>query len=211
MTRRTYRRRHPRISAAHVAATAAAVVAVAAAASTLQPATATASACTFRDNGALPDPTCTPGSLNPNVQQSNIATTICSPGWTATIRPPEIVTERAKYKSMKAYGMPPTAAKSIEYDHLISLELGGDPGWINTGTATAPVWTPTPGAATNLWPEQHKVILSGQNVGSFTKDALENALKRDVCDGTVPLAVAQTAIATDWEAAYVTYVGKLPH
>ncbi|MGW4994883.1 hypothetical protein ACWEQ3_46110 [Streptomyces mirabilis] len=36
----------------------------------------------------LPDSSCTPGSYNPNVTQSNIHSTICVSGWTATVRPP---------------------------------------------------------------------------------------------------------------------------
>ncbi len=37
--------------------------------------------------GALPDPTRTPGALNPEVRQDTIETTICLRGWTRTIRP----------------------------------------------------------------------------------------------------------------------------
>jgi hypothetical protein len=60
-----------------------------------------------------------------------------------------------------------------EYDHLVSLELGGavnDPR--------------------NLWPEPE---------GSPNpKDGVENALNRMVCDGEMSLAEAQHIIATEW-------------
>jgi hypothetical protein len=38
--------------------------------------------------GALPDPACTPGALNPDVTPATIGATICMSGWTATVRPP---------------------------------------------------------------------------------------------------------------------------
>ncbi|MCW2898087.1 MAG: hypothetical protein JWO67_352, partial [Streptosporangiaceae bacterium] len=38
--------------------------------------------------GPLPDPACTPGAIDPAVNQSNIKSTICSPGYTGTVRPP---------------------------------------------------------------------------------------------------------------------------
>lgn len=36
----------------------------------------------------LPDPTITPGRLNPKVRQSTVKKTICKSRWTKTIRPP---------------------------------------------------------------------------------------------------------------------------
>ena len=38
---------------------------------------------------ALPDPTRTPGALNPEVTQATIGATICVRGWTQTVRPPQ--------------------------------------------------------------------------------------------------------------------------
>src|SRR5207245_1550254 len=68
----------------------------------------------------------TPGTLDPDVPQVNIHSTICVPGWTATIRPPPDYTDALKVKQMREYGEtgPPSA---YEEDHLISLELGGAP------------------------------------------------------------------------------------
>jgi hypothetical protein len=141
--------------------------------------------CHFGAGGALPDRHCTPGALNPAVTQATIDKTICVPGWTATIRPSESVTEPEKFASMARYGV--TNPRLYEYDHLISLELGGAPN--NTR---------------NLWPEPHHVTFAGKSVGSYVKDGVENRLKDEVCDGALTLARAQTIIRTDWREALST-------
>jgi len=130
--------------------------------------------CRFRDGGQLPDPRCTPGSVDPAVTQHDIRQTICVPGYTARVRPPEAQTERFKYDvAYPAYGVP--GSRTTELDHLVSLELGGS------------------NAAANLWPEAP---------GSpNAKDKVENALNAAVCDGRVSLAAAQRAIARDWMTA----------
>jgi hypothetical protein len=121
----------------------------------------------------MPDPRCTPGAVNPAVTQATLGQTICVPGYTKTIRPSESITEPEKLASMAAYGYSDRSPSDFEYDHLVSLELGGavnDPR--------------------NLWPE------SGASPNP--KDSVENALHRMVCDGQIPLAQAQHIIATDW-------------
>jgi len=52
----------------------------------------------------LPDPTITPGALNPKVRQSTIKKTICKSGWTKTIRPPVGYTNALKIQQMVLYG-----------------------------------------------------------------------------------------------------------
>lgn len=131
--------------------------------------------CHYTSNGALPDPRCTPGALNPAVTQATIRRTICVSGWTSTIRPPSSVTGPEKIASMYLYG-DKLSASAYEFDHLISLELGG-----------------APNSPLNLWPEPHP--------SSFAKDIVENRLKREVCASKITLAVAQHAIATDWRTA----------
>jgi hypothetical protein len=130
--------------------------------------------CHARGSGKFsePDPKCTPGALNPAVTQQTIHRTICVSGWTETVRPPESVTEREKARSMAAYG-DSGSMHAYEYDHLVSLELGG---------AT--------NDARNLWPEP--------GASPNPKDSVENALHRQVCDGQMSLAHAQHVIATDW-------------
>jgi hypothetical protein len=44
-----------------------------------------------------PDPTLTPGAINPDITQATIAATICNPRWsTKTIRPPASYTNTLK-------------------------------------------------------------------------------------------------------------------
>lgn len=130
--------------------------------------------CHARDSGRLPDPACTPGSVDPAVTQSGIYRTICVHGWTATVRPPSGETTRAKYDVARpAYG----STVPGELDHLVPLELGGA------------------NDITNLWPEAG-AIPNG-------KDSVENELRAAVCAGRVTLRAARLAIARDWETAPV--------
>ena len=131
----------------------------------------------------LPNATVTPGAINPAVTQANIASTICTLGFTKKIRPPVSYTTQLKRKQLStppysAYGT--TDTRSFEEDHLISLELGGSP------------YSPK-----NLWPEPW----SGPN-GARLKDQLENKLHAMVCSHQITLAQAQKEIATNWYEAY---------
>jgi hypothetical protein len=121
-----------------------------------------------------PDPACTPGARNPAVTQTTIDHTICVSGWTKTVRPSESVTEPEKRASMAAYG-DSGSLHAYEYDHLVSLELGGA---LND--------------ARNLWPEP--------GASPNPKDSVENELHRMVCDGQMQLADAQHIIARAWVA-----------
>jgi ComEC/Rec2-related protein len=109
--------------------------------------------------------TVTPGALNPDVTQENIDGTICKRGWTATIRPPESYTNALKIRQMRVYRR---AGSTSDYqeDHLISLELGGNP--------TDP---------RNLWPEPYP--------RASDVDQIENQLNAQVCSGQLTLADAQ--------------------
>ena len=71
-----------------------------------------------------PDPRCTPGALNPAVTQTTIRQTICRSGYSSSIRPSTSVTGPEKLASMRAYGFH-QGPGAYEYDHLISLEMGG--------------------------------------------------------------------------------------
>jgi hypothetical protein len=53
--------------------------------------------------GGLPDPACTPGAIDPRVSRSDINSTICTRGYTTTVRPPLSVTEPIKRERMAAY------------------------------------------------------------------------------------------------------------
>ena len=113
----------------------------------------------------LASPTLTPGSLNPDVTQGTVGQTICVRGWTATVRPPTDYTNRLKAEQMPQYAEtgPPS---DYQEDHLISLELGGNP--------TDPK---------NLWPEPYP--------RASEVDRIENQLNDKVCSGELTLAEAQ--------------------
>jgi hypothetical protein len=107
----------------------------------------------------------TPGALNPAVTERTIAVTICRRGWTKTVRPPVSYTNELKLRQLRLYGLrgPPSA---FQEDHLISLELGGDPV-----------------DPRNLWPEPYP--------RAAAVDRIENELNRRVCDGSLSLAAAR--------------------
>jgi hypothetical protein len=111
------------------------------------------------------DPARTPGVLNSDVTQANIASTICVRGWTKTIRPPTSYTNELKVRQMREYGVGGQRS-DFQEDHLISLELGGHP--------TDP---------RNLWPEPYP--------RAAEVDAIENELNGKVCSGELSLDAAQ--------------------
>lgn len=136
----------------------------------------------FPVSAALPNPSRTPGALNPAVTQRDIYSTICVRGWTRTVRPPEAYTEHLKREQIRLYGYRDRWLRDYEEDHLVPLELGGSPA-----------------SPRNLWPEPHHVA---GGWGSYRKDRLENRLNHLVCRGRITLAVARRAIARNWIAAY---------
>jgi hypothetical protein len=119
------------------------------------------------------------------VTQATIGSTICVRGYTATIRPPPEVTASEKRASAAAYHYT-GSLHTAEYDHLIPLELGGDPN------------TPA-----NLWVQPNDRAAATTTYNS--KDTLENALHQLVCSHQMPLATARKLIATNWVAAYQQY------
>jgi hypothetical protein len=138
----------------------------------------------------LPNPKLTPGVINKSVTQANIKDNICKVGWTATIRPTVSYTNQLKLDQLKTtyasyvkiWGDKPSA---YEEDHLISLQLGGDPK-----------------DPKNLFPQPY----AGSNARK--KDVVETKLKKLVCSGTMKLAEAQRLISTDWASAYKKYASK---
>jgi hypothetical protein len=128
----------------------------------------------------LPDPICTPGAVNPKVTQANLARTVCRSGYSASIRPPVSITSREKVANARAYGYRGSLATG-EYDHLISLSLGGDPN-----------------DPRNLWVEPNdRAKATSTNNG---KDTVEDAAHTVICTGRMTLAEVQQAIVTDWPA-----------
>lgn len=137
--------------------------------------------CHYRyDDGGYPlrDPACTPGATNPRVTQNTLGSTICRPGYSASIRPPGSITRHEKRANATAYAYTGTL-RTAEYDHLLPLALGGDPN-----------------DPRNLWVEPNDNPRATNT--SNGKDAVENAAHAAVCSGRLTLADAQQQIATDW-------------
>lgn len=129
----------------------------------------------------LPDPNLTPGQADP----TKTAEILCAKGYTTKhVRPTSSYTTRLKKYQMEDQGLKGNPG-DYEEDHLISLELGGDP--INP---------------LNLWPQPWK-----PEPGAKAKDALENRLHKMVCAGQISLEQAQKEIALNWWQAYQKYVG----
>jgi hypothetical protein len=150
----------------------------------------TPGSCHYRytaDKQPLPDLSCTPGATSPAVTQANIADTICKPGgYTSAIRPAVGITGKEKAANAASYGYTGPMGDA-EYDHLISLQLGGDPN-----------------DPRNLWvepPSPDHIAGKGPN---NPKDTVETHLHTAICKGQVKLADAQQAIATDWTTAEAT-------
>jgi hypothetical protein len=122
---------------------------------------------------------CTPGAFNPAVTQATIGSTICVVGWTDTIRPPASYTTGLKNQQKPEYGEANTSNADLEEDHLVPLELGGNPH-----------------DPSNLWPEPRESISPG--TGAETKDNEESALKHAVCSGQMTLDAARQKMLADW-------------
>ncbi len=117
--------------------------------------------------------------LNPAVTQETIATTICVPGWTKTVRPSARYTAAIKIKLIRELEIPEELLVDFELDHRIPLALGG-----------------APSDPRNLelqpWDE------AGE------KDRIEACLSRAVCAGTITLDEARRRVWADWRT-----VGKV--
>jgi hypothetical protein len=91
---------------------------------------------------------------------------ICTPGFAASIRPPESVTHRLKLRMMAAQGIPPWFAYLWRLDHIVPLELDG--------------------AALN--PENLQLQ---RLADSLEKDKRENTARASYCAGELSLEEAQ--------------------
>jgi hypothetical protein len=137
-----------------------------------------------------PDLSITPGVAASDVTQDNINTTICVPGFTAPPRrPPSSYTDKLKMKGFDEYGLADRDKSDYEEDHLISLEIGGDPRDPN-----------------NLWPEPYNASIP--DGGARFKDKVETYLNGQICQGKTTLADAQKAIVTDWYQIYQSMLKK---
>jgi hypothetical protein len=126
---------------------------------------------------AVPDPNLTPGATRP-----------VSLGDVCSMAHEEVVSDVPGFlrqQVFREYGIVNPRPGDYEVDYLIAPGLGGAED------------------IHNLWPEPTHA--SGWN--AHVKDALEERLHQLVCAGKLDLPTAQKAIASDWIAAYKTYLG----
>jgi hypothetical protein len=148
----------------------------------------------------LPDRKLSPGAVQPGYTIADICPHV-NPAL-EDLRP----STSEKDRVYAAYGITHHVTGQYEIDHIVPIELLGEAG--------ASLSDPT----RNLYPELNDTpdpaAIAREHLDPAfvhnSKDILEDVLHRDVCDGQVPLATAQHAIATDWRTAYVRYVGPPP-
>jgi hypothetical protein len=115
-------------------------------------------------------------ALNPDVTQATITETICTAGWTRTVRPYVATMKKIKAEMLAAVGETIDHRNRYELDHVVPLALGG-----------API-------------DRRNLAL--QPIGEAReKDAVEVCLSSLVCQGKVALDDAQSAIFEDWRKA----------
>jgi hypothetical protein len=160
----------------------------------------TAASCHYHGSGisAAPDRSdpCTPGMWisDPAIKKTPAASEydrnvsrahVCSHGYNP--RPGTNVSGPLKRQTLALYGLPTSAGKTTEADHLY-------PRWLGGATVRQ-----------NFWPEPNYTHPSG-----FTqnpKDRLESKLYHLTCvDRTMTVARARRIFARDWRRAYRRYV-----
>jgi len=104
---------------------------------------------------------------------------VCSQANTNNKAVPAAVQRRV----FEAYGIAGAEPEAYEVDYLITPALGGADD------------------IHNLWPQSYSSTVWSAEV----KDALEDRLRKMVCDGDLDLAEAQQNIAVNWVAAYKKY------
>ena len=128
---------------------------------------------------ARPDRRCSPGAYYTGLTKS----VLCSSTFrTGSVRN---VPQAEKFAVEREYGMTPRPyGRTMEIDHIVSLELGGS------------------NDVANLYPEP------GSGKADYhVKDKLENAVAALVCSGKMSLRAAQRGIASNWEALYLSVFG----
>jgi len=129
----------------------------------------------------IPDPTCTPGAINPTLT----AAVLKDPEFTTKCVRNETTTEEQKNSTYGWYHIKHPAhnegaTQTCELDHLISLELGGAD------------------TLDNLWPQCGPDGVPLNERFFKHKDLVEDHLAVMVKEGKMELAEAQQQIARDW-------------
>lgn len=125
--------------------------------------------------------------LTPGVARDVDMQTLCTTS-TKLVRHTSKATKTAVYKE---YGITPRHAPEctgpdgacFEIDHLIALTDGGAD------------------VKENLWPQSYDGACSAHH-----KDDLEFRLHRLICNGTITMQEAQSALSSDWVVAYAQYI-----
>lgn len=133
--------------------------------------------------GDLPDLNKTPGLTTALSEQQ-----ICATKWGKDARHVDTALKASVFRSYGYAKLNKDPRCPCEIDHLISRELGGADD------------------VRNLWPQSYRGDWNAR-----MKDRLENLLHSKVCKGSISLEAAQTAIKTDWIAAYKKWVVPTPH
>jgi len=129
----------------------------------------------------IPDPTCTPGAINPQVTtavlQDREFSTKCERD--------QATDKRAKEQTYAYYGIKRPSHNTgrnqvCELDHLVSLELGGAD------------------TLDNIWPQCGPSGVALKLRYFKQKDKVENYLASQVKTGNMSLEEAQKGIAADW-------------
>jgi hypothetical protein len=129
----------------------------------------------------LPDPSCTPGAVNPTVTIGILQ----DPAFRTSCLRDNATSAKQKASTYAAYGIPHPKNNTgktqvCELDHVISLELGGA-DTIN-----------------NIFPQCGPQGVQLKQRYFKKKDAVENWLAKQVKAGKITLEKAQRGIAEDW-------------
>ncbi len=116
------------------------------------------------------------GAVDPSVTQANINTTVCVPGYSASVRPPESWTYKLKISLMRTLRLPGTTG-DYELDHLIEISAGGSPTSLS-----------------NLWMQPL--------AEARLKDRLEEFEHRALCAGRISLMDVQTIFRGNFWRTY---------
>jgi hypothetical protein len=132
--------------------------------------------------GPNPDRRCSPGAYYSKLTKA----VICSASFhTSSIRN---VPQSEKYAVEAEYGMAQKLyGRTLEIDHIVSLELGGS------------------NDIANLFPER-----ASPSPGYKIKDKLENKLHSLVCSGSMSLRSVRIGIAANWQKLYRKVYGTAP-
>jgi len=130
----------------------------------------------------VPDPSCTPGAVNPTLTLDVLRDSAFRTGPCVRDKATSAAKKYVTYSWYKTTKPPAnTGANQIcEEDHLVSLELGGSD------------------TLANIWPQCGPASVALNDRFFKEKDLVENYLAAEVKAGTIDLASAQRGIATDW-------------